>query len=295
MTGSHPHQTKEYKGLKGTDPLEFTSEKGTKLSVYVGDLIDADGNPVTGDVSLKFIEIYDRSTMAVTHKTTVGRDKNGKLGELFTGGEFYIELTQKGKKLSIQPDATFHLSVPYSLTKDKKPEKMKTWSGTITSKGDLVWERINCFRGEVVPPDFDGGNMFYKNKYEAEFCEAFGWVNCDRFWDYEGEKTSVKVEVPKGFNGSNSSVYITVKDATKTLTNLQFDKEKGVFTTGENETYMVTIGLDVHVIFASVKGDEWLYATKSFTVEKDQMIKITAGDLKNGNTDEMIKAIKNLP
>src|SRR5690606_7232589 len=87
------------KTFKAEDGLTFTSDKGAKVTISSNCLLDEDNNSVTGDVTLSFIEIYDRGNMVATNKPVMGKDGDGNLLPLVTGGEYNIEIKQDGKEL----------------------------------------------------------------------------------------------------------------------------------------------------------------------------------------------------
>ncbi len=312
-------QTKEFKGKKETDYINFTSEKGTKFSVYVGYLKDEEGKQVTGDITLKFIEIYDRATMVVTNKATMGI-KGDTLRQLSSGGEFYIQLMQNDKKLSLTEKGFFNLSVPKSLTNDAKPQDMTAWylaSADISSTfdpiapkggkenpaGDMVWEqRGPCegWEGEPVPDSMAVAAA--PEHYYLTFCKElnFGWYNIDRFWNSINNPTpvDVKVEVPTGFEGKKANIYLAVQGENNTLAQAFAEKDNSrIFSTSKG---MIAKGIKLHVIMVSVNsGDnKWTYAVKSIDVTEDpvQNVTIADGDLKTAaTTEEMLKVIKKLP
>src|SRR5690606_39241257 len=53
--------------FKAEDGITFTSDKGAKVTIDPNCLVDEDNNAVTGDVTLSFIEIYDRGNMVATN------------------------------------------------------------------------------------------------------------------------------------------------------------------------------------------------------------------------------------
>ncbi len=311
-------QTKEFNGLAENDYINFTSAKGTDFYVYVGHLRDEQGNQVTGDVTLKFIEIYDRAMMVVTNKATMAVE-NDKLRLLSSGGEFYIELMQNGKKLSLMDGGSFSLRVPKALTSDAKPQEMTSWYlspanvsstfdpiSTENPAGDMVWEqRGPCDGGGEEPmPSYvaspaatDGPDYYYPT-----FCQElnFGWHNIDRFWNSIENPipVDVRVEVPEGFEGKKADVYLAVQGENNTLAQaLAEDENSRIFATSKG---MIAKGIKLHVIMVSVNSgnNKWTYAVKSIDVTEEpvQDITIAADDLQTATTTEaMLNVIRNLP
>ena len=72
----------------------FTSLRGITVTID-GTCLRKNENSVTGTVPIKFIEMYDRATMAITKKPTLGIDANGDLVSMDSTGEFNVRVTQK--------------------------------------------------------------------------------------------------------------------------------------------------------------------------------------------------------
>lgn len=57
--------------------VTLTSAKGVKLNIN-GDCLTKNGNPVTGEVNIEYIELFDKGNMLVTNKPTMGLTADGK-------------------------------------------------------------------------------------------------------------------------------------------------------------------------------------------------------------------------
>src|SRR5699024_8284254 len=68
--------------------IKWTSENGTDVTISTGTLTK-DGEPVHGIIDIQFIELYNAGQMLVTNKATMGKDKNGNIVPIVTGGAFY--------------------------------------------------------------------------------------------------------------------------------------------------------------------------------------------------------------
>ncbi|HJR99374.1 MAG TPA: hypothetical protein VJ780_00450, partial [Flavobacterium sp.] len=91
----------------------LTSENGVKITIN-GNCLTKDGNPVTGDVDIEYVEIFNKGNMLVTNKPTMGIMPDGKRSLLISGGEFFIKATQNGKELATS--CNISLQVPTDLT-----------------------------------------------------------------------------------------------------------------------------------------------------------------------------------
>ena len=63
-------QTKNFDATTG---LDFTSPKGVKVNI---NNLTLNGQPVTGNVQLRYVELFDIGTMALVNKPLVGRDRH---------------------------------------------------------------------------------------------------------------------------------------------------------------------------------------------------------------------------
>lgn len=263
--------------------IEFVSEKGVRLSLYTG-CLTKNGAPVTGEVKLEYVELFDRSQMLVTNKPTMGLMPNGNKGVLVSGGEFYINATQDGVQL--QTNCGMQLTVPVNLT-GGVDNAMTMWYGLVDELGNLVWEDAvaNNPQQEVgVWPDGGDYHCFFGN---------FGWTNIDRFYDDPRPKTTIYVDVPEDYDNQNSMVFLAYVGEPNLLAGLDvYDADTGLF----SEHYgLIPIGLECHVIFISEDDGQWTYAIKSVTIEADHIIAITDADLNTITEAQLIAAINALP
>lgn len=216
--------------------LNFTSEKGVLLTIY-GNCLRKNGNPVTGNVELEYVEIFDRASMLVTNKPTMGVE-NGETKLLTSGGEFYINVTQDGVQLTL--DCGMMLSAPTSLT-GGTDNAMLPFAGTIDQDGDLIWEQtvtVEFWIGQGQGLGSDLYNVFFS---------SFGWFNYDRFVNYSGPRTEISTLVPQGYGNGNSAVFMTTND---------FPNSLGT-TYGE-----FPVGMEVNFVFVTEENGLFRYAIK---------------------------------
>lgn len=292
--------------------FSFTSKKGVKVEVgYLG----AEGDYAQqGDkVTCTFIELYDKGTMALTNRPTMGtypnRDENGyfevsrdEYGRIstaghrafiITGGEFYFDIKLNGKQVT---NYGISMEVPTKNTKGFQ-EDMLLWQGNLDAKDDLTFTEIPM-RTEMGFLGSDEGNENYVLNLHgwSELPTEIGWSNIDKYSGYEGEQTQFFVKVPTGYNYENAAVYLGVKNE-QGLAHLDVfltHPELGdVFT----EHYgWVPVGLQGYVFFISVEAEtnQVVYAIKDITVSKNQLIEFQASDLKTGTKEEVIAILNGL-
>ncbi|CAM1340115.1 hypothetical protein [Tenacibaculum aestuarii] len=268
----------------------LTTERGVQF-VINGNCLSNNGNPITGTIDIKVIELFKSGGMVITNKPTMGRMENGDKALLISGGEFFINATQGGVQLQL--DCPIQVLVPTSLT-GQVDNEMILWKGIgIDEDCDLpiicdniVWEEIE--NEEVEIANGDNGETFYV----ADFGE-FGWTNVDRFFQDSRPKTTLLVDVPNGFNNTNSSVYIYYNGEPNALGELDtYIEEQGLF----SEHYgQIPIGLECHIVFVSEDKGNWLFAIKPVTIASGDIITISDVDLNTATANELEALINDLP
>ncbi len=262
----------------------FVSEKGVSLRID-GTCLYKNGAPVTGKVDVTFLEIFDRGSMLVTNKPTVGFTPDGKQAMLVSGGEFYIDATQDG--IQLYPDCDMELLVPTSLSGGSDPG-MKFFIGEVGGFTDVVaWfdtgDSLEIWNGPN-PASIDPQYRLYFNH--------FGWTNCDRFVSFTGPQTIVEVAVPLGYDIFNSAVYLSQDGEIQGLLPINsFDTGTGLFSSYAE----IAAGINCRIIFASARGNEWEYAIKSVTIQPDGVITFKQEDLKTASETELTQAINGMP
>lgn len=232
-------------------------DQGTQLNFPPNGFEFMGGEPVTGPVEIQLIEVYTRADMLKKQLPTNGKQANGDITTLKSGGEFFINATQGGQQLVAA--AAFELTAP---TDSFDPE-MTIFRAENCDRVDceVVWEEeedavVNG--GEVQNPDGT-----WTSSYVAPLT-GFGWTNLDRWYSFAGPKTMVLVDVPEGFDDSNSAVYVSYDGEPTALAFFDtYDSTLEVF----SEHYgQMPIGLQVHFIFVSVQDGDYVYAIQAATI-----------------------------
>jgi hypothetical protein len=215
----------------------FVSLDGVTLTIN-GNLLRKNGNVVTGNVNLEFIEIFDRGSMLVVNKPTMGLE-NGEIKLLTSGGEFFINVKQDDVNLTL--DGPIYLRVPTSLTGGTDND-MLAFTGYINEDNDLIWEQDTTTQLQVI------GSPTGEEQFYFIALNGFGWFNCDKYIAYPGEKTTITSFVPQGYNNDNASIFVAVSDLPNSL-----GSSWGEF----------PIGLEVSLIFITEEQGKFRYAVKS--------------------------------
>lgn len=271
----------------GTGPVTFTTTKGVQFTIN-GNCFTLNGNPVaSGQIDIEYAEVFDRGTMMVTDKTTMGKLPNGDMALIISGGEFYINATLNGQQLDIT--CPMHLVIPTNLT-GGLDTGMSLWDGTIDADGNTDWD-------EQDPVGPQGNGVFGEGQgttsvYHA-FLNDFGWTNVDRFYSDPRPKTTLLVQAPTGYNFQNSAVYLHYDGQGSALAKLD------TFNTTTNrfsEHYgQVPIGLLAHVIFVTEDNGNYRYAIKAVTVAAGDIYVFTDAETIVGSEAQLIAAINALP
>ncbi|WP_299432659.1 hypothetical protein [uncultured Aquimarina sp.] len=267
---------------------EVYGAEGTILYFPANSFEDQNGDPVTGAVTIELIEIYDKAKMLLTRMPTNGKRPNGDVETLVSGGEFYINAKQNGEQLQLVND--FMLFAPA----DEFDEDMRLFNGQDndcndeTLACDIVWEEDE--QGGLEPMQREGPNGEGVSGYGG-FLGNFGWTNIDRWYNDPRPKTLLQVDVPEGFNNTNSNVYVSYDGEPTALASLDiYNSETGLF----SEHYgLIPIGLEVHIIFLSVQDDQYIYAIQQVTIEENHLEVI--GTTTTGTEAGLVALINALP
>ena len=261
----------------------FTSDKGVQITIN-GNCLTLDGNPVTGNVDIEYVELFEKGNMLTTNKPTMGVLPNGDKALLISGGEFFIKATQNGEEL--ETNCTFQLIIPSNLTGGTDPT-MTLWNGTIDEDDNLAWDEVQ------QDPAGGNGAVFAEGGQYYAFLDQFGWSNVDRFYSDPRPKTTIQIAVPEGYDNENSSVYLSYDGEETGLANMDtYDDVTKLF----SEHYgQIPVGLECHVIFITEDNGQWRYAIKAVTIVANDVITFTLDETVSNNEATLVAAINGLP
>ena len=254
------HQTQRFTATAGAGAITLISAKGVIITLN-GNALTKNGNPVTGAIEITYVEIFDKGSMLVTNKPTMGLMTNGNKSILKSGGEFFISASQAG--VALVSTGVIQLQVPATLT-GTVDTGMVFWSGNNSDEANLVWEQPVPIPANVGGGQERGNVAFNHTNYNVTF-GTFGWTNVDRFISDPRPKTTILVEVPAGYDDTNCAIYLSydgegqnalAKLDTYNPTTEQFSEHYG----------QIPVGLACHVIFATEDNGNWRFAIKAVTV-----------------------------
>lgn len=252
---------------------------GTNIIIDPNTLLDASNNIVDGNVTVQLIEIFDRATMVMTNKPTVGVTTGGDHSMLVSGGEYYLSIEQNGAPLHTNSYVTVY--VPTSMT-GGTDTGMQLFRGAIENE-ELLWE----FENDSIEVVADSA---FTIEWYGILDGEWGWTNVDRFYSNPSPKTTLLVELPEGYDATNSEVYLTFDGEPTSLAKLDTYTTDGYF----SEHYgQIPIGLHVHVIAVTIIDDVLHYSIKAVTIAAGGTITIT--ELAPTTQAELAVLINGLP
>ncbi len=269
--------------IDDTGEIVFTSSQGVNISLYTYCLTFGGENVQPGDMlDIEFIELYNRGNLLTTSIATMGKNSDGDLAMLVTGGAFYINVTHNGQ--SADNNCGYAMHIPTSNTGGVDYD-MILWYGNFDDDGNLVWEEANGEQGQ-------GGEFWFDDDTYNIWANQFGWTNVDRFYNAPDPKTTILVDVPEGYDSSNCAVYLSYNGELGLARLDTFDEITGYF----SEHYgLIPVGLECHVIFVSEYNGQWVYAIKPVTIEEDEVIEILQSDLNTTSESQLSNLINALP
>lgn len=272
-------QTFQFDGNDGN--ITLTSDNGVQININTN-CLTLNGNPVSGTVDLKYVELFEKGNMLTTHKPTMGELPNGDKALLISGGEFLLEATQGG--IALNTNCNIQLVVPNSLTGGADPA-MTLWEGTIDNEENLTWDEVEDATGQ--------GGVFVEGGEYYAFLGQFGWSNIDRFYNDPRPKTLIKAQAPVGYNFTNSAIYLSYDGEDSGLASL--DTYDGTLNLFSEHYGQIPIGLECHVIFATEDNGVWRYAVKPVTIVADDIISFNFNETALATEAEFVNIINALP
>lgn len=262
----------EFTGNASNPSVTFTSAQGVKVTLY-SSCLKKNGQAVTGNIDIEFVEVFNRGNMLTANKPTMGVPVAGQQSLLISGGEIYINVTQNGQ--AITTECGYELSIPVNLT-GGTDNAMTTFTGTVASDGSVLWSPADMEIWIGNDEQNPAGNVFYN-----AFVNSFGWFNCDKFANFSGPMTDIEVIVPSGYNTGNSNIFVAVQGEPNALGTL---------------SGQYPVGLAIHLIFVTADtAGNWRYAVKTMTLTADASTIFTASDLNTVTEAQLISLINDLP
>ena len=255
--------------INSVNDLPIITKKGTKLWIYESNVRTPQNGSVSYPFDIEIIELYTLKDMLLHRKPTVSFSRM-----LVTGGAIYLNVSKNGTNLIANAQNLPNISIPTN-----RPDRnMWLFYGAMDNQDNFTWAEAprDTIRNDTikkVQPIFAG-----KGTYEL-FPKRFGWINCDKFYDYAGEKTSVSFVSPK--LGLENIIIFMV-----------FPNINSVIQVYQGKSLDIPVGEDVKIIaLAQTKDGEVFAFFKDIKVEKKQTVEI---DLKASTDKEVLEVLDKL-
>jgi hypothetical protein len=251
--------------------LPITTAKGTKLWIYDYNLWTQQYGPVSYPFDIEIIELYTLKDMILHRKPTTSFNSM-----LVTGGAIYLNVRKNGNSLNIYPYSPPNISIPAKTVDNSMllfyegndKDDQFTW---LEAPKDTIRQSPN---GIDRVPLIIGG----KGTYEI-FPRQFGWINCDKFLNYAGERTQVSFVSTKV--GLESIAIFMV-----------FPNISSVIQVYQGKSLEVPVGEEVKIVALAQTKDGLVFSFfKDIKVEKQQTVEI---DLKETTEKDFLTALDKL-
>ncbi len=256
----------------------ITGDQGTVVTFPEGAFVNDLGQPVTGNVQIQLVEIYDQDGMVLSDRPTTS---NGQI--LVSGGEIYIGATANGEQLELNDSTVIMVTLPSDATE----AGMTLFTGSIDSS-QFNWTQVPGVQPVQNNPVIDSSwaqdtvPYFYYDPSKYIFTISnLGWINCDRF--YAAPSTTNISVICGGVQSNNMRAYLVFKDI-NSVVGLSDYNNPGTF-----ESYMIPVGEKVTVIAFCLKDGKEYVATKDVTVTSNMHINL---DLVESSEDDIVALIK---
>lgn len=251
----------------------ITGTQGTQIE-FQPNSFGLNGTPVTGNVKVQLIEIYDKASMLLKNRSTLGQRDNGDKEALKSAGEFFVDAMQGANKLTLieMASVTSRPIAPADLEggmqifrtggEDNDCDGIDDTCDWVETDEDKNGENDNA----GVRDGQGAAGVFVSYNYNIG---NFGWTNLDKWYSFTGPKTEIFIDVPEGFNQDNCAVYLSYDGEPTALARMDvWNTDLEMFT----EHYgLIPVGLAVHIIMVAEIDGQLNYAIQGTTVVEDHI------------------------
>ena len=274
----------------------YKLRNGTTIHIPPHSIVTKDGSQIDGPITIDYIEIFRKEQMAIANTPTMGQVPDSEQKDLLvSGGEFYIDIKFNGEQVEIIAPVKVNIATSNS---EADPNGMNLWNGeTDNNTNNFTWNLADpndlIFEGSGPVFGGEGGaggfyDVLIKNS------TSLGWCNIDKFAQFPDPKTRIRIIVPNGFDQTNSSVYLAVRNQPNMLARFDmFYPSSNVF---EEHYGLVPVGLDCHLIFVGEQNGQYVYSILSTAIGNNATYSIPSGSLITASSYHQVEnAISILP
>ena len=179
-------------------------DDGTVVTFPPNAFVDGSNNPITGMVDVAIKEIFTPSQMILSNKPTNTINFSSENTFLLSEGETEVKISQNGNSVQLATGANYQISVPSAGGLD--PE-MLPFAGTTNPEEGIVWQA-------TADVGVAGNGMQYVTTPASYIYDVFdtGWSNCDKFYNYPGNKTTNYINLTNSPNISETVIFLVFEE-----------------------------------------------------------------------------------
>ncbi len=234
----------------------FTAAKGSVITIPANALEDLSGNQITGEVTMKFREVFSNSDIMFSRIFPV--TYNGNV--LNSGGEFKINFTQNWNDLRVVNGQTIAVKIP-AQAQDPGMLLFFAEEAALLDSVDVGW-------GNPVDSLFSGSGFTFNSvddTYDITL-DSMGWCNIDGFLSNVNYfNTTFNLTGLTGLDNTNSTAFAVFKNQ-----NAVWPIGKAGYGTISNsvinETHLADVPMNIVVI--SVVGGQLYYGLLDVTPQQ---------------------------
>lgn len=167
------------------DGGEFTTDKGSKISIPPNAFFSNEGNAVTGSIDVEFNEIFSKSDMIFSGVLPVSNGWSPGM-VLNSGGEFSIEAIQNGDNLRVAENMFVEVEIPAQAVPDENNFMELFIAGPLDNDTVVDWGMpVNgIWNDDDNWNDTSGFSSFTFNSADGTYTislDTLGWANIDAF------------------------------------------------------------------------------------------------------------------
>ncbi len=213
---------KESFAINITEGGEIVTAKGTKISFPPGSISTKSGSPVSGNVNIKVLDVFEVQDMILNNKPTI----TVKGEQLISYGEIIVEAEQGGEELAINGRANNGVRVAFPIGFNNvgddggEMKEIPLWEGTNVDTSLLqisgynhenqstsISQEFYSYPG-LTWADIPGLGTATNNETSFMLDELGAWRNCDVLINDGRPKTTVLCYLGDFFNNKTGTNYL---------------------------------------------------------------------------------------
>ncbi len=238
----------------GSSSFEIEARNGCKIRFEENSFLK-DGVVFNGRIRFRFVLITNRVDMIKSGMLTMYENSEG-VHMLESGGEYFLQAYDDSDDKLLSSSKPYELFIPISLS-GTQSDNMELFF--MEDQSDTFWE--------LAPKDTLG--LHFNRVFSGEgifrvVTTQFGWINIDAINYYSGVSYEFSFKYPKGFDNTNSLVFLVLDNYPNSVANLSIKVP-------ENETGKI--------IFVARTNDHFHITYESFVATFDREFDFTDNEL----------------